>query len=197
MIDNIFQWPISKQQEGRRSEIPYSDEALRANLLRLKIAWEEFQSTRDRAAVYLYLTAVFELVAVWEKEGNAERLASRGLRLRLGDWKLAADPIAAVIFLTSDPKKVDRRTRSKWSRVLQYADEFKGSSRAATRFHPAQRRHQQMRGPVCEISRATRQKSREQETRAHLGGQHSRGTAVEGWLGPGKMNTRDVCRLFS
>jgi len=128
MIDNIFQWPISKQRDGRRSEIPYSDDALRANLLRLKIAWEEFQSTRDRAAVYLYLTAVFELVAVWEKEGNAERLASRGLRLRLGDWKLAADPIAAVIFLTSDPKKVDRRTRSKWSRVLQYADEFKGQA---------------------------------------------------------------------
>ena len=125
MIDNIFQWPISKQQDGRRSEIPYSDDALRANLLRLENAWEEFQSTRDRAAVYLYLTAVFELVAVWEKEGNAERLASRGLRLRLGDWKLSADPIAAVIFLTSDPKKVDRRTRSKWSRVLRYADEFK------------------------------------------------------------------------
>jgi hypothetical protein len=33
-----------------------------------------------------------------------------------------------VIFLTSDPKKVDRRTRSKWSRVLRYADEFKGQA---------------------------------------------------------------------
>jgi len=78
MIDNIFQWPISKQRGDRRSEIPYSDDALRANLLRLENAWEEFQSTRDRAAVYLYLTAVFELVAVWEKEGNAERLPHAG-----------------------------------------------------------------------------------------------------------------------
>ena len=35
------------------------------------------------------------------------------------------EPFAAVIYCTSDPEKVDDRTRSKWSRVLRYAAEFK------------------------------------------------------------------------
>ena len=35
------------------------------------------------------------------------------------------EPFAAVILCTSDPNKVDDRTRSKWSRVLRYAAEFK------------------------------------------------------------------------
>ena len=30
-----------------------------------------------------------------------------------------------MIFCTADPDKVDDRTRSKWSRVLRYAAEFK------------------------------------------------------------------------
>jgi hypothetical protein len=31
------------------------------------------------------------------------------------------EPFAAIIRCTSDPGKVDKRTRSKWSRVLRYA----------------------------------------------------------------------------
>jgi hypothetical protein len=36
-----------------------------------------------------------------------------------------ADPFAAVIFCTADPEKADYRIRSKWSRILRYAAEFK------------------------------------------------------------------------
>ena len=39
--------------------------------------------------------------------------------------KLPEDDCAAVILLTADPKKVDAKMRSKWSRVLQYAAEYK------------------------------------------------------------------------
>ncbi len=35
------------------------------------------------------------------------------------------EPFAAVIFCSADSDKVDFRTRSKWSRVLRYAAEFK------------------------------------------------------------------------
>jgi hypothetical protein len=35
------------------------------------------------------------------------------------------EPFAAVILCTSNPAKVDERMRSKWSRVLGYAAEFK------------------------------------------------------------------------
>jgi hypothetical protein len=35
------------------------------------------------------------------------------------------EPFAAIIRCTSDPGKADKRTRSKWSRVLRYALEYK------------------------------------------------------------------------
>jgi hypothetical protein len=41
---------------------------------------------------------------------------------------------AAIILVTSDPAKVDRRTRSKWSRVLRYAMEYKPSSEPLAAF---------------------------------------------------------------
>ena len=42
--------------------IPFSTEALRANLLRLQNEWETYQTTRDRDAVYGYLSLVYETV---------------------------------------------------------------------------------------------------------------------------------------
>jgi hypothetical protein len=38
------------------------------------------------------------------------------------------EPFAAIILATADREKVDRRTRSKWSRVLRYALEYKSSA---------------------------------------------------------------------
>ena len=168
MTDTIFQLPIVHQGDGRRSEIPYSDDALRANLLRLENAWEEFQSTRDRAAVYLYLTPVFELVAVWEALGQLREITCHALRFRGGNLRLAADPIAAVIFCTSDPEKADRRTRSKWSRVLRYVGKFKdqadplhdfiqrkgGINECAARYAQRLGRHSK-KGPLNDARRVT------------------------------------------
>jgi hypothetical protein len=39
--------------------------------------------------------------------------------------KLPEDKYAVVIMLTADPTKIDAKMRSKWSRVLQYAAEYK------------------------------------------------------------------------
>jgi hypothetical protein len=87
-------------------------------------AWEHCQASRDRNAIYGYLTAVFDLVMWWAAEGRAVSRAR---------WALAAagldlpndEPFAAIIVCTSDSGKVDKRTRSKWSRVLRYAAEYK------------------------------------------------------------------------
>jgi hypothetical protein len=38
------------------------------------------------------------------------------------------DPFAAVIRCTADPAKADKRTRSKWSRVIRYAAVYKSDS---------------------------------------------------------------------
>jgi hypothetical protein len=108
------------------ANIDISTDALRANLRRLEGEWEAYQSTRDRDGIYGYLTAVFELVTVWAHEGTAVDYARWALWL-LGHRSavVSPEPFAAVIFCTADRKKVDYRTRSKWSRVLQYAAEFK------------------------------------------------------------------------
>jgi hypothetical protein len=38
------------------------------------------------------------------------------------------DPFAAVIRCTADPAKADKRTRSKWSRVMRYVAAHKSGS---------------------------------------------------------------------
>jgi hypothetical protein len=105
--------------------IPFSTEALRASLLRLQNEWETYQSTRERNAVYGYLASVFGLVEWWAKEGRAVNRASRALHLRGYSSVRQPEPFAAVILCTAARAKVDDRTRSKWSRVLRYAAEFK------------------------------------------------------------------------
>jgi hypothetical protein len=105
--------------------IPFSTEAMKATLLRLQNEWETVQTSRDRDSIYLYLTAIFEVVEVWSKEGKAVHRACRALHLRGHKPVREPEPYAALILCTSDPDKVDDRTRSKWSRALRYAAEFK------------------------------------------------------------------------
>jgi hypothetical protein len=102
--------------------IPFSTEALKANLLRLQTEWEAAQASRDRGAIYPYLTAVFDLVTWWEQEGRAVKRARRALHLRGHRLIRKPEPFAAMILCTSDPGKVDDRTRSKWSRALRFAE---------------------------------------------------------------------------
>jgi hypothetical protein len=62
--------------------ISFSTEALLANLLRLKNEWEAVQASRNRDAIYQYLSAVFETIVCWAKEGKAVNRAQRALHLR-------------------------------------------------------------------------------------------------------------------
>jgi hypothetical protein len=104
----------------------FSTDALQANLRRLQGEWEAYQSIRDRDAIYGYLTAVFELVTVWAHEGTAIEYARWALWLRgHRSAVVSPEPFAAVIFCTADRKRADYRTRSKWSRVLRHAAEYK------------------------------------------------------------------------
>jgi hypothetical protein len=108
------------------ANIGFSTDALKANLERLEGEWDTYQSTRDRDGIFGYLTAVFDLVTVWKLEGTAVDYARWALWLRgHRSAVVSPEPFAAVIFCTADRKKVDYRTRSKWSRVLRYAAEYK------------------------------------------------------------------------
>jgi hypothetical protein len=105
--------------------VPYSREALRQDLLRVRIAWEDCQASRARNAIYGYLSAVFELVMWWRAEDRAISRARWALRLQGLDLPTIDEPFAAVILCTAAREKVDKRTRSKWSRVMRYAAEYK------------------------------------------------------------------------
>jgi hypothetical protein len=117
------------------ANIAFSSGALKANLARLKDEFEDYQACRDRDAIYRYLNAVFELVTLWNHERRAVDYARRALSApRRHPVPNIADPFAAIIACTSDPKKVDYRTRSKWSRVLRYAAEYYDSDESLTEF---------------------------------------------------------------
>ena len=115
----------SKVLDREPPTIPFSTDALRATLLRLQNDWATVQASRDRDAIYGYLAAVFEVVEWWAQEGKAVKRAYQALHLRGHKSVREPEPFAAVILCTSDHDKVDSRTRSKWSRVLRYAAEYK------------------------------------------------------------------------
>jgi hypothetical protein len=91
----------------------------------MRSAWNDCQTSRARNAIYGYLSAVFDLVMWWKAEHRAVGRAHRALWLQGADSPTTNEPFAAVIFCTSDPGKVDKRTRSKWSRLLRYSAEYK------------------------------------------------------------------------
>jgi hypothetical protein len=128
-------WLVSaRMKTSARNNIPYTDQALKQDLLRVQNAWDESQARRERDAIYGYLTAVFELVAWWAAEHRALERAQKALRLRRIMPTDHDEPFAAIIRCTADPAKVDKRTRSKWSRALRYALEYKLTSEPLDQF---------------------------------------------------------------
>jgi hypothetical protein len=117
-----------------KETIPYSSAALRQDLERLRGIWDDCQASRDRNAIYGYLSAVYGLVAWWAAEGRDLDRACRALRLQRLEVSDREDPFAAVIRCTADPMKADKRTRSKWSRVMRYAAAYKLNSEPLDRF---------------------------------------------------------------
>jgi hypothetical protein len=115
-------------------DVPYTTQALRQDLLRLRNAWEESQASRERDAIYSYLTAVFNLVAWWTAENCALERARKALRLRHINPFEHEEPFATLIRCTADREKVDKRTRSKWSRALRYALVQKTPSESLVQF---------------------------------------------------------------
>jgi hypothetical protein len=72
---------------------------------------------------------VYGLVAVWTAEGREIDRARRALCLCRRE-----DPFATIIRCTADPAKAEKRTWSKWSRVMRYAAAYKPVSEALDRF---------------------------------------------------------------
>jgi hypothetical protein len=128
-------WLASSRLRGTvQDDVPYATQALRQDLLRVRLAWEKCQASRDRKAIYGYLSAVFDLVMLWAAENRAVSRASCALQLQRLDLPTTDEPFAMVILCTADRQKVDKRTRSKWSRVLRYSAEYKSHSEPLAAF---------------------------------------------------------------
>jgi hypothetical protein len=94
-------------------------------LIRVREAWRKSRRRHDRFSVYEYLGAVFDLVAVWQKEDRAVDRAKRALWVKRREYGDNIEPFAAVIRCTSSQKKVDAKARSKWARALIFAAKYK------------------------------------------------------------------------
>jgi hypothetical protein len=136
-----------------RKQLPYSGAALHWDLIRLRDAWRESRRNHDRFSIFKYLSAVFDLVMVWEKENRAIDRARRALRLKNRPYGKTIEPFAAVISCTTPRKAVDEKARSKWARTLVYAAKYKSPDESVEDFI---RQHGGINRCVAKLSRLSR-----------------------------------------
>jgi hypothetical protein len=101
--------------------VAYSKDSLAADLARLRDTWRHVQSSRGRNAIFLFLNDVFQLVDWWAFENQANERAARALILKGIAVPKKIEPYRAVIVASVGPKRIDKRTVSKWSRALRFA----------------------------------------------------------------------------
>jgi len=92
---------------------------LRRRLMRVSDAFDEFQESRVRDAVFKYLAVVFAVVVDHKGRRRTRRLVRRAFQFAGLPFDKNADPFAAVIRCTCE-RKVDNKSISKWARALRY-----------------------------------------------------------------------------
>ena len=81
-------------------------------------AWDDFQETRDRDAVYGYLRAVFSIVQHYNGRHRTKKLMRRA-------YKFAGVTVDTNAIRCTCEHKLDNKTISKWSRALRYVARVK------------------------------------------------------------------------
>ena len=92
------------------------------------------RSSQPRPQCVLWLPDGGVLVAWWSAEGQDLDRARRALRLQRLEVSDREDPFGAVIRCTAAQAKTDKRTRSKWSRMMRYAAMYKLYSEPLDKF---------------------------------------------------------------
>jgi len=99
--------------------------SLRDRLEVVAHAWDEFQSSCSRDAIYPFLQRVFSLVERYERRGRAKRLMRDILKLTGLRADADTNIYALIIRVAAGSDGVDRKQSSKLSRVLRFAAEYK------------------------------------------------------------------------
>jgi hypothetical protein len=107
-------------RSDHKGRIESQKDRLRRRLMSVSDAFDEFQESRVRDAVYVYLRAVFALVVACKGRRRTKRLLQSAFQFAGLLVDKNADPFATVIRCTSE-RDVDNKTISKWARALRYA----------------------------------------------------------------------------
>jgi hypothetical protein len=100
---------------------------------KIRGAWDDFQSSRKRDAVYGFLEEIFRVVEHYRVRQRTTRLVRHAFEFANLPLDKNADPFAAVIRCTCDDA-ADSKTMSKWSRALRYASRRKEPNMRLKRF---------------------------------------------------------------
>jgi hypothetical protein len=106
-------WQLRRAAKTREPEIRSQQ-----RLEKIRAAWEDFQGSRVRDAVYGFLMAVFETVMHYKVRRKTKKLLWQAFEFADLPFDKDADPFTAVIRCTSD--NIDGKTISKWARALRY-----------------------------------------------------------------------------
>ena len=111
--------PRALRQTHRAPEGKAPELRILLRLEKIRDAWNEFQASRTRDAVYGFLGAVFEVVMHYKVRRRTTRLRRHAFKFAELPFDRNADPFSAVIRCTSDDN-ADGKTISKWARALRY-----------------------------------------------------------------------------
>jgi hypothetical protein len=117
--------PITGRSRSHDEPAGKTSKALRRRLDKSD-AWDDFQASRARDAVYGFLGAVFEMVMHYKVRRRTTRLRRHAFKFAELPFNRNADPFSAVIRCTSDDN-ADSKTISKWARALRYVARCKVS----------------------------------------------------------------------
>jgi hypothetical protein len=107
-------WQLRRASKTGKPEIRSQQ-----RLEKIHAAWEDFQGSRVRGAVYGYLTAVFETVSHCKVRRKTNKLLRKAFKFADLPLHKTADPFTAIIRCTCD-NEFDSKTISKWARALRY-----------------------------------------------------------------------------
>jgi hypothetical protein len=131
---------LMRDPSNRRIALDWNiQKSIERQFAQARKAWVRYRSTRQRDAVYDYLSVVFDIVRRRKMLGHNRTCSRHALTATKHHCAIRTrDPFAIVIFCTSDPQVVDARTRSKWSRALRFADSFKPDGQSVAEFFKSQ-----------------------------------------------------------
>ena len=111
--------PLSKARSHHEPRNKTPKARLRRRLEKIRDAWDDFQASRARDAVYGYLEAVFAILEHYKVRRRTKRLLRHAFKFANLPFDKNANPFTAVIRCTCDDE-IDSKTISKWARALRY-----------------------------------------------------------------------------